>query len=325
MGDTRLRGDHRPRRVKIEGGIGLPLRLCENGTCTVGERIADPRIEALVGQNLTLSLGHPHADPADAHVRELKFNGRAISLSAGSGVAAGVTITNSSIDKSGNKPAAPQVTLDDCATACLRKVECHSFISYHNNSCTLLRMHDFPWHFQLDGVQQYRKRKVDPTTLLGTGPCVCGGKLPNRYMFRNISNEQTCASMCTRSLGCIGIYTAFKHYKWTKPNPDYPKLNTGYSEGCFVCTSHTLDMLSATKPAVFVKGEDEAAQCTMVTASGPTKLEKAAGLAIDPKTLQCRVPLETAMSESGIDFSYVTPVTEHPHQLGTEAVLRGGG
>ena len=34
------------------------------------------------------------------------------------------------------------------------------------------------------------------------------------------------------------------------------------------------------------------------------------------------------MSESGIDFSYVTPVTEHPHQLGTEsreAVLRGPG
>ena len=50
-------------------------------------------------------------------------------------------------------------------------------------------------------------------------------------------------------------------------------------------------MLSATEPAVFVKGEDEAAQCTndgIVTASGPTKLEKAAGLAIDPKTLQCR-------------------------------------
>ena len=40
-----------------------------------------------------------------------------------------------------------------------------------------------------------------------------------------------------------------------------------------------IHMLSAAKPAVLVKGEDEAAQCTMVTASGPTKLEKAAGLA----------------------------------------------
>ena len=111
--------------------------------------------------------------------------------------------------------------------------------------------------------------------------------------------------------------------EWGKTSVSNPNLRTGYDEGCFVATSHKLDMLSASKPAIFVKGEDP--DCITVDSSGPNKKETAGGLAIDPATLQCRTPVLSAMMEDGLSESWLVPMMITSHQVGMSAIVRGGG
>ena len=153
---------------------------------------------------------------------------------------------------------------EQCATECLMRDGCNSFLSYLGQTCVLFSMLYFPWKYSIGGMTTFLRESIDPTELKGTGECACHGGRMNRYFFSRVNSMHKCVQYCTESLGCLGIQTVSKKFLWPNQVPKYPQLSVqGYSYGCNIITTHRASMLEPMYGQVdFLPGAD--VTCTSI-------------------------------------------------------------
>ena len=157
-----------------------------------------------------------------------------------------------------------QTDKEQCATECIMKEGCTSFLDYMGQTCVLFSLLYFPWKWTIAGAGTYLRQSIDPTELKGGGECACRGQRMNRYYFSGVNSMHQCVQYCTASLGCLGIQTVSKRFLWPTQVPKYPQLRVqGYSYGCNIITTHRGSMLEPQWGQVeFVPGID--VTCTSI-------------------------------------------------------------